>query len=89
MEYIMIIRATGRYPSAESLTHPLGRYDAASATLLARVPFPLSGGRTLDCMIRILACAIWMERVIRIEAAAALIAFYRIKTEDQVALRWH
>src|SRR6266852_1875030 len=29
-----------RYPSAESLTHPLGCYDAASATPLARVPFP-------------------------------------------------
>jgi len=85
----MIPHQSQRYRSAESLTHSLGCYDAASATLLARVPFPLSGGRTLDCMIRILACAIWVERVIRIEAAAALIAFYRIKTEDQVALRWH
>src|SRR5260370_8758758 len=40
MEYIMIIRATGRDPSAESLTTPLGCYDAASATLLARASCP-------------------------------------------------
>jgi len=25
----------------------------------------------------------------RIEAAAALIAFHRMKTEDQVTIRWH
>jgi hypothetical protein len=35
-----ILHQSQRYPSAESLTRPLGRYDAASATLLARVPFP-------------------------------------------------
>ena len=48
--------------------------------------FQLSGGRTLDCVIKILPCPIWVERVIRIEAAAALIAFHRIKTEDQVTI---
>jgi hypothetical protein len=40
-------------------------------------------------MIKTLACVIWVESVIRIEAAAALIAFHRMKKEDQVTLRWH
>jgi hypothetical protein len=49
----------------------------------------LSGGRTLDRMIKTPACAIWLEGVMRIEAAAAPIAFHRMETEDQVTLRWH
>ncbi len=49
----------------------------------------LSGGRTLDRMIKTSACAIWLEGVMRIEAAAALSAFHCIKTQDQVTTRWY
>src|ERR1700676_3490451 len=34
----------------------------------------LSGGRTLNCMIKVLACAIGVERAIRLDAPASLIA---------------
>jgi hypothetical protein len=63
-------------------------YDAASATLLARVypNIPVVGAD--DGVIKYL-CSFQVKRLIGIETATALVAFHRRKPEDQVTVRWH